>query len=91
MTGRLNGTVPNWRRGFKLMTQDGSRELLIGETTTDFRGDAVTIVDYMAPLHDASTGRVVLRLPDGWEHPYFPGVINAKIVPIDPPNAIEID
>jgi hypothetical protein len=71
---------PSWRAGYKLVSKDGSRELLIGETVKDFRGGTVTIIDFMAPLHSASTGRVVLRDPDGWQHPYFPSVIDAKIV-----------
>jgi len=33
--------------------------------------------------HAGSTGRVHLRDDSGFEHAYYPSVINAKLVPVD--------
>lgn len=63
----------------RLVAKDGHL-IKAGDKVLDFRGDEVTVIDWSAPQHAASSGRVVLRDKSGWEHPYFPGVINADIV-----------
>jgi len=71
---------PKWRKGYRLVSLKTGLEVLIGETVKDFRGDTMTVIDFMAPLHEPSTGRVVLKHEDGWEHAYYPSVIDTQVV-----------
>lgn len=62
----------------RLISNDTSREIHIGDTVVDFRGDPVIVTGFTAPHKAGSTGRVTL-MEDGREGSYFPGVINARI------------
>ena len=61
-----------------ILVHDDGREIKRGDTVPDFRGAMHTVVDWFERPFP-STGRVVLRDEGGWEHPYYPGVINARI------------
>lgn len=66
----------------KLVDVDGA-VIAIGAQVKDFRGDAWVVTDWRAPQHEGSSGRVYLRGEGGQgEREFFPGVINAKIVPL---------
>ena len=54
--------------------------LQIGDTVTNFRGDAYTLTGWYAPHKPSSTGRVHVVDADGHTAEFFPSVIGAKIV-----------
>ena len=49
-----------------------------GMTVEDFRERKVKVLGWREPLHESSTGRVIVELESGQVREFFPGVINAK-------------
>jgi hypothetical protein len=73
-------TMPNW----KLVDQDTSAELAIGDERTTFRNGPVKIDSLQPPDQPGSTGRMYVRFGDGSKSSgLFPGVVNAEFVDRD--------
>lgn len=58
-----------------LIDKNTATPVLLPYDALDFRGDPATIVDFAAPRHSNSSGRVYTA--DGGE--YFPSVFNLEI------------
>lgn len=67
------------------LVHDSGKILKKGDKVKDFRGETHTIQDFMRPLHSSSTGRVTTN-----KGSFYPGVINAKIVPKKANEQVEI-
>lgn len=64
-----------------LIHADTGEQIHIGQEVTTFRGEKAILVDFRAPLHAASTGRVFIqRVGFNRVEEYFPAVIGARIV-----------
>lgn len=48
-----------------------------------FRGEKVTVTDFIPPRHAASSGRVVCQYADGQEQTFFPSVVGLFIRQVD--------
>jgi hypothetical protein len=76
----VEGTVINEGRTAineaKLFDEKTNKEVKLPYKTKDFRGDAITIVDFTPPKHSGSSGRIHTKGGDE----YFPGVAGLKIV-----------
>ena len=63
----------------RLINNRTLEEIAIGDEVTDFRGEKWILKGwYEKPF--PSTGRVILEDSTGWEHSYYPSVVNAAIV-----------
>ena len=61
----------------RLVHKDG-REVVVGETVTDFRGDTATVTGWETPRSPASTGRLYVKAEDGWTQGYYPSVFDCE-------------
>jgi hypothetical protein len=64
----------------KLIDKKSGAEIIMGSKRKDFRGETVTVLDFMPPEHEGSTGRVIVKDKGGFVSEYYPSVIDAKII-----------
>lgn len=62
------------------LVDEAGHELCCGETVTTFRGERLKLVSGRAPHKAGSTGRVMVKWPDGESKEFFPSVIRARWV-----------
>lgn len=65
----------------KLINTTTGKPIAIGDEVTTFRGESMILTGFAPPTHPASTGRVYVKTPGGFDVGFFPGVIGAAIVP----------
>jgi hypothetical protein len=76
------------KKGWKIIDAKTHHPLKIGDPVKTFRDEPATLTDWEPPRHEASTGRAYIKMDeDGYEHGYFPSVINALIVRANDANA----
>jgi len=64
----------------QLIYESNKKPVQIGDITTTFRGEIVTVLSITQPHKPSSTGRVIVQfMHDAPHNPceFFPGVINA--------------
>jgi len=66
---------------FKLISNQTGKEIKIGDTVADKRGDPFVVLGFTPPHRPGSTGRVIVkRLGEDIRNEFFPTVFDAKIV-----------
>lgn len=70
----------DYTKSHTVVAKDGTI-IAKGDRITDFRGASWVLVDWSAPRHAGSTGRVYVVGDNGSTREFYPTVFDARIVP----------